>query len=133
MNSYDDSFVAVKLALVKRTPYDFGAPVGHPLGTQRRQDSFSDLTSSSEGEHGSRDHRSSSETLSAPLYVFAVGQVNPGECSTAKGFGCHRTVIQPARSAHQDWETSTPRWCCLNSGSRFPGACGGNCSRRASR
>jgi len=90
MNNYDDSFVTV--VSVKGTPHDFNT-----LGTQYREVSFYDLISSSDGEHGFRGHRSSREIRSAPSYVFAVGQVNPGECSTAKGFRCHPTVIQPAR------------------------------------
>ena len=131
MNNYDDSFVTV--VSVKGTPHDVSTLGGRMLGTQYREGSFYDLSSSSDGEHGFRDHRSSREIRSAPLYVFAVGQVNPGECSTAKGFRCHRTVKQPARPVRPRLGDVDTGMVLPQTGQRrFPVACGA-CSRRASR
>jgi aldose 1-epimerase len=43
MNNYDDSFTTGERVSVKRTPYDFSAPGGRPLGTQYLDDNFSEL------------------------------------------------------------------------------------------
>jgi len=50
MNNYDDTFTTGQRVSVKRTPYDFSAPEGRPLGTQYLDDNYSNLLHEPSGE-----------------------------------------------------------------------------------